>query len=211
MPIIINPQLGWTLLQLRTEFLRRGFDYFPADRANLYVNTAYQELCGMELWPFLENTTTGPPPLTVPDLGTLRTVKDTVTGQPLQACDLRDLVEQWVDVTQTGSPWGYYLEQGKLKTFPVGGTLEVRYYLVPANLAGDTDQAVVPDRHCMLIVNIAVRLALLDDNDAGDQQAVQAEITAGLDRMRQDLLWPDAFDSPVISMVAGADDSGWVG
>jgi hypothetical protein len=202
---------GWTLLQLRNEFLGRGFDYFTTARANTYLNYAYQELCGMELWPFLESTASGAAPLTIADVRTVWTVRDTVSQQALTFQDIRDLTQAYSDLTTTGTPYCYYLEGGAIKTFPVGGTLSVRYFQIPATLSGDTDVAVVPDRYCMLIVDIAVRRALLDDNDAGDYSNVAQEIQAGVQNMRNDLLWQDVFDGQTVSIVAGSGDTDFGG
>lgn len=175
--------------ELRTEFLARGFDYLSTTRADRYINQAYGELCEMERWPFLEKTTTGAAPLTISDLGAVASVLDADRNAKLNYIDRRTLFDIYKDLSTTGEPRWYYIEDGKtLKTYPVGGTLNVRYWIVPAELSGDTDAPVVPTRFHNLIVDLAVRRAYIDSDNFEAAQALQAEADRGMTVMAQSLL-----------------------
>ena len=87
-----------TFQQLLTEFFARGFDYLNDSgagetRAKQWINQSYQEICGLDDWPFLEATASGGSPLTIADLRTILSLTDTTTNTNLGFIDRRTLNE----------------------------------------------------------------------------------------------------------------------
>jgi hypothetical protein len=68
--------------------------------------------------------------LTINDLGTIEEVANSaVSGSPpLDYADRRTLRDYYGDITITGSPSFFFIDNGVVRTYPVGGTLAVRYY-----------------------------------------------------------------------------------
>jgi hypothetical protein len=186
-----------TFLQLLTEFYARGFDYLADDaagitRAKAWVNQSYLELCEEEPWPFLLTTASGAAPLALTDIRSIHGVRDTVTNRVLHPADEDELADSFT-LTTTGSPTFFYVDDTTVRTYPVGGTLSVRYWRVPAPLSADGDVAVVPDRFTNLIVDGAVRRAFVNVNAHTEAQAAEAERQRGLDLMRRSLLMRDGL------------------
>jgi hypothetical protein len=187
-----------TFLQLQTEFYARGFDYLNdggvgVTRAKAWLNQSYLELCEEELWPFLLTSATGAAPLIVTDLRTTYTVVETVTSRELQPSDEDELVNNFTLLTTTGTPIFYYVDDVTIKTYPVGGTLRVRYWNVPVQMVATTDVAIVPDRFTNLIVDGAVRRAANDNDDDGAAKRAEDERQRGLDLMRRSLMFRDGM------------------
>jgi hypothetical protein len=187
-----------TFLQLQTEFYARGFDYLNdggagATRAKAWINQAYDELCEEELWPFLLTTASGAAPLTVADIRTIMSVVDTVSSRVFAPVDEDELTDDFLPLTTAGTPSFYYVDDTIVRTYPVGGTLTVRYWKVPVFMSATTDIAIVPDRFVNLIVDGAVRRAQNDNDNAPGAQQAEAERQAGLERMRYSLFLRDGL------------------
>ncbi len=183
-----------TFLTLRTDFFGRGFDHYrtPADslaQANRWINQAYLKLCEEALWPFLLATATGSAPLAVADLRAIRTVKTAGVTRPLDPIDEDELADGY-DLTTTGTPTWFYVDNLTVRTYPVGGTLTVRYWKVPAVLAADGDTALIPDRFCDAIVDRAVMAAAREDAPEA-AAAARASYDDTVDLMRRSLLLAD--------------------
>lgn len=201
-----------TLATVRTEFLARGFDELdPTTRGNRAVNDAYAWLCKKALWPFLEATATGAAPLTVADIGVLMSVTDTANGNnPLHWKDRRTLVEMYGDLTTTGVPMWFYIEGGNVvKTYPVGGTLAVRYHRNPSKLVADADVLLVPDGWVQLVIDRACYRGELDRGNYAAATALRVEISGpdgnsgALAEMMVDQLGQQASDPDQIVMYGG--------
>jgi len=186
-----------TFLQLQTEFYARGYDYLNdggagATRAKAWINQAYLELCEEEAWPFLLTTATGTAPLAVADIGRVLSVIDTANGSnPLDEVDEDELMDDFQPITTTGVPMYFYVDDTTIRTYPVGGTLSVRYYKIPALLSANGDIAIVPDRFVNLIVDGAVRRAQNDNDDYSNARGTEEERQRGLDLMRRSLFFRD--------------------
>lgn len=188
---------------LQTELSDRGFSYLSAARLGQYINVAYHELCDLEEWPFLEATASGAAPLTITDLRTVMSAWNSGANGNLTARDRRGLVDDYRDLTTTGTPRFFYVEDGTiLRTYPVGGTLTVRYIKVPADLTG-TDTPLVPSRFHYVIVDIAARRAYVDSDAFDKAQGVQAEIDRMVGVMRDSLLLQQTQDDLFVTGYGG--------
>jgi hypothetical protein len=111
----------------------RGFDTLSDTRLGNFINQGRAELDQMFLWPYRLASASGASPLTITDLGTIEEVANSaVTGSPVLAyADRRSLRDSYGDITTTGTPGYFYIDNGVVRTYPVGGTLAVRYYKRP--------------------------------------------------------------------------------
>lgn len=186
-----------TFTQLQTEFFARGFDYLNdagagLTRAKTWINQSYLELCEEDTWPFLLATATGAAPLAVADIRTILSVIDTASNStPLYPLPEDELVDDFSPVTTTGTPTYFYVDDTTIRTYPVGGTLSVRYWKVPALLSAGSDAAIVPDRFVNLIVDGAVRRAQNDNDNPTGAQIAEEERQRGIDLMRRSLMFRD--------------------
>ena len=188
---------------MRTEGQARGFSHLSSARVDAMLNSAYQELAALENWPILIATASGAAPLTIADLRTVLSVFDTAQGtRKIEYADERDLRDAYGDISVTGSPHHYYVDAGVIRTYPVGGTLSVRYVKTPAALALDADEPVFPDQWHEIVVLGAVRRAYQDSDDFQAAEAVRQEWAFQLEIMRGVLL--DTSDDGVdrISLVS---------
>lgn len=201
-----------TFSELRTALFRRGFEDLNDAGAGLveakrHVNAAYGEVCSEERWPFLLTTATGAAPLTITDIGSVESVRDTGQNSVRLAWrDRRDLTSSYGDLTTTGSPRWFYIENGVIRTWPVGGTLSVLYYKTPAELSADGDTPLVPSRFQDVIVVGAARKAHAARSNYEAAANEQAEYDRLLNLMRSDLLDQQDDSSDTISVVAGSQD-----
>lgn len=111
--------------ELKTEFYARGTDYLSVDaagvtRAELWLNEAYREICGLHAWPFLDDEASGTPPLSIPTLRRVRYVRLTNRAWwTLIDSTEEDLIQDGYDLTQTGLPEYYYIKGGnEIRTAP---------------------------------------------------------------------------------------------
>lgn len=187
-----------TFLQLQTEFYARGYDYLNdggvgVTRAKAWINQAYAELCEEDDWPFLITSTSGAAPLTIADLRTIFTVVDTASRVVLTPMPEDELVDNFTTITTTGTPFYFYVDDLVVKTYPVGGTLTVRYWKIPTLLTANGDIAIVPDRFANLIVDGTVRRAQIDNDNQPGAQIAEGERQRGIDLMRRSLLFRDGM------------------
>ena len=187
--------MATTFDELRDELYARGYTYLDNAaasrlRAGRWINQAYNELCAEERWPFLLTTANGAAPLAVADVRWVLSVTDTVGQRVLAPLPEAELSADMTVLATTGSPIWFYLDNTTIRTYPVGGTLAVRYYKKPALLSADGDQVVVPDEWVNLIVDGAVRRAANDNDDPQSARTAEAERILGLDSMRRALLIP---------------------
>lgn len=185
-------EAGATLTDIQTELYSRGYDHLNQDaagraRALRWINQSYQAALLEESWPFRLNTATGAAPLSVTDLGEILTVVDTANSN----FELGEMTERELaayDLTITGVPLWYFRDNLQIKTWPVGGTLSVRYYSLPPDLANGTDTTLIPKRYMDVIVDGAVRRAAKDRDNPDAVQLAESERQRGLDLMRKQLL-----------------------
>jgi hypothetical protein len=196
-----------TLLTLRTEVQARGFDYLTDGRVNRFINDAYVRLCNMALWPFREITAIGAAPLTITDLGVLASVIDTSNGNNSLAWrDRRTLVDTFGDLTTAGTATYFYIEDGgTLRTYPVGGTLAVRYWRRAVKLVNDADVSIVPDDYSDVLIDMAVRRAYIDSDNFAAANALKADVDERIGQMMVDLLIQQVHDDNYITVSGGEE------
>lgn len=196
-----------TFTELQTEFFARGFnDLNDAGaglvRAKAWINDAYQELCDLHLWPFLETTSTGASPLTISDLGRVITVYDSTNDYVLVYKDRHDLYTGDPALDDTGNPSYWYTDNLTIvRTYPATSvSLAVRYYKIPATLSSGGDTPVIPARFNDLIVDGAAVRAYKNKDNFEAAQFVRDEWERGVERMRSVLLHPHYDYTDTISV-----------
>jgi hypothetical protein len=194
--------------ELKAELIARGFSDLSTTRQGVYINAANQELDRMALWPWREESVSGPSPLAIADLGPIEAVINmTQSDYPLEGRQFRDLLDWYGDLAVVGSPWCYYVAwptgTPAIATFPTSSdTIGVQYWKVPPVLTGTASPASPVDAH-YLIVDLAVRRASRDVGDHEGAEAIQGEI----DRQLEALLFqyqPGVADDPGHYIVPGA-------
>jgi hypothetical protein len=187
-------ETGATLADLQSELYARGYDHLAQDAAGVarglrWINQAAAELTLAELWPFRLSTATGAAPLSITTLSSVLSVIDTGNASAeLSEMTERELVDAGIDLTDTGTPLYWYRDSLQIKTYPVGGTLSVRYWALPTDLASPTDQTLVPARFMDAIVDGAVRRAAKDRDNWETVGGAEQERQRGLELMRRTLL-----------------------
>lgn len=185
---------------IRTAVFKRGFNFMDdsgteSARVDDWINEAYHELCEENDWPFLQTTVSGTAPLALTRARNVESVYDTTDEYPLTPTTLKWVNENYGDPTTDGLPIYWYSVTSATDTItvktapaPSGKTINVVFYQHPADLAVDADIPVVPARWRRLIFLGAIRRAY-EDNDQSEQAvAVEAERSAGLEKMERFLL-----------------------
>lgn len=178
-----------TFREMLTEFYARGFDYLDDSsagevRAKRWLNDAMHDIDEAYRWPYLEATATGAAPLTVSDLGHVRSVV-TAAGYPLMERSVGEIIDWYGSLTTTGSPQFFYVSAGTVvNVFPVATTdVQVLYWKVQPDMSADSDEPLIPARFRGAIVEYAVAAALRDDQSP-DWQMAQQEGDRIVARMR---------------------------
>lgn len=185
---------GATLLDIQTELYSRGYDHLAQDASGVarglrWINQSYAEVALAELWPFRLTTAVGAAPLAVTDIDRVLYVIDTSSfNNPLYEMQEQELIA--VDLTLTGSPLAYYRDSLQIRVWPIGGTLSVRYYALPTDLASPTDTTLVPKRYMDVIVDSVVIRAAKDRDNPDAVALARQERDYGLALMRSQLLVP---------------------
>lgn len=201
--------MALTFEALKTELGDRGFSDLSDSRRGYYINAARAELDRMHLWPWREASGTGTAPLTVSDLGVIEAVTNETQDYALTRREYRDLVNQYGDISTSGTPSFYYVGWPSgapvVATYPTSSdTIGVQYWKVTADLADPSDEPDSPDDAHYLIVDLAVRRAYRDVDNHEGADAVQEEI----DRQLNDLLvqYPPGFmDDQGLSVLPSSD------
>lgn len=204
-PVTGSPGVGMTFTELLTEFYARGFDYLDdsgpgAVRAKRWINQSYQEICGMEDWPFLSTTTTGVAPLTVSDLGYIESLTDSTDERSLSFMDRRTLVERYPNMDLAGPPNYAYVTGGDtIRTYPTNGnTLRLRYFRVVNDLDQGTDQPVIPARYQYAIIDSACARAYMDSDNPEMAQIARRDADALVQMMREQFMVQQHQDTDLI-------------
>jgi hypothetical protein len=187
--------LAFTFATLQTEFYARGFDYLNADtagqtRAKRWLNEAQMEVCETGPYPFLEATTTGTGTITFTDLREIIAVLTTVNPALLTGVDRHLLLQIAPDLSLTGAPVYWYLENEVLKVFPVASTtgLTCRYLKVPAEMTLDADTLTVPNQYANLVLDAAAIRAYRDSDDFDAADRLRIHWNESVQRMQANLL-----------------------
>jgi hypothetical protein len=176
-----------TKAELVQEVIDRGYDYESSGRVGRSIDRAHRRICSRRNWPFLEAETTGTAPLEIADLRWVLSVK--TDENPVQGVDRRWLVSTLPNLTDTGTPAFWYLEDQTLNVYPVDpeASLTVRYKKRPAVMA-DGDEPLVPEEWQYLIVDLAVIDFLKDDDEYSEAVTLRTEVLEGIKEMASDLL-----------------------
>lgn len=191
-----------TFEQMVIEFKARGFKHLGT-RTERYLNDAYMlDICEEEDWPFLEEAKEGAAPLTISDLRTVEYVINSTQDTKLDPMIRARITDEWnPDLTQTGTPWLYYVTKGTtINVFPVAtDTIQVRYFKVPEELSG-TMEPLAPKRWHSVIIDGAVARAYRNSDDWELSTAAKQTFEDELQAMRTSLLYPqhDAPDDFVV-------------
>lgn len=185
--------MAYTFATAQTEFYARGFDYLNQDaagrtRAKRYLVEGYlEDVCADEPWDFLRASTSSTAPLTITDLDTIISVKNTTRDTSLHGADHGWLEDSYADLTDPGTPEWYYLsDDTTLGVYPANtsDTIQVRYYKVPSEPSADGDTFLVPSRWQGIIIDAAVIRAYIDSDNFEAAQFLQQRFDRRLDRMR---------------------------
>lgn len=188
-----------TFSDLKTELTNQGFDYLSSTQQGDYINTAYQEVCGLLPWPFLETSTSVTSGSSISDLRQVLYVRDPTADVQLCASDTRSLIDWYGSLTDTGDPSFWYLDgQTTLKTYPVNASrsVTVGYIKVPTALSGNSDQPLVPLSYRMVLVYGAKCIAHLENGDYEAEQAARGVWQQYVDRMASALLGRNLTATP---------------
>lgn len=200
-----------TFAELVTELQARGFSDLSATRAGYFVNQGRHELDTLYTWPYRVTTATGGAGVgtcVITDLGVIEEVINTAdNSRVLEAADRRDLRRVYGALTTTGTPEYFYVDNTTVRAYPVGGTLEVRYFKRCPNLSG-VQTPLSPEQYHLLIVDLAVRWAYKDSDDTGMAQFLSADIDRQLAVMADDLLGGQQIVTPdyVVIRSGSSDD-----
>lgn len=197
--------VGMTFRQLLTEFYARGFDYLDDGgagevRAKRWINQSYQEICGMDDWPYLQTQVSAPAPLVIQDLATIESLTDSTVARNIGFIDRRTLVERYPDLSTTGSPNYAYVTNGNtINTYPIStDTLTVRYQRVVGDLYEDTDQPEIPAKYQYAIIDLACGRAYMDSDNPEMAQIVRRDADALVQQMREQFMVQQHQDADLI-------------
>jgi len=195
-----------TLAEMRQEVMDRGYKFINETRLTGFLQRAYQQICARELWPFLETTKEGNAPLEVADVRKVMSVRDVTNDVLLQGVSRNYLVHYYSDLTDTGKPSYWYLENNTIKVYPVSTIkLDVRYFKVPAELASE-DEPLIPKRFQYLVIDRAIVDCLRNGNDYDEARGLMADYREGLGVMTADLIHRNLQDPRTILRTGSVDD-----
>lgn len=190
-----------TFTDLKAELANQGFDYLTSTQQGDYVNAAYQEVCSLLPWPFLEtNTTTLTSGTSVSDLRQVLTVTNAATDAQLAAADRRWLVSQFGDLSDTGTAMYWYLDGGTtIRTYPVDTAQFTVYYIkTPTALSSGSDTPLVPSQWRLVLVHGAKCIAHLENGNYEAEQQARVVWQAYVDRMAAALLGTNNTATPQV-------------
>jgi hypothetical protein len=191
---------------LKTMLSDRGFSRLTATQLGDLINDARQEMDNYLPWPYRLTSASGTSPLTVSDLGSVEEVITTADlNNPLRYME-RELIRAYYgDITVVGTPLVYFIDNGVIRTYPVGGTLTVRYFKRTVDLSAGADLPLAPTNYHRLIVDIAEREALILKGDKEEALMVQQRVDRKLALMVADLMQQALASSLPYPM--GSEDS----
>lgn len=186
--------------ELQAELYARGTDYLAEDaqgaaRAARWLNQAYREIVNLQAWSFLRTTVTGTAGtglVSIPDLRRVLYVGDATgvaageAGRPLRRATIEEVVAE--DGTgSTGTPEFYYIINGTVYSYPLGGTVRVTYVRRVPPMSG-TDEPVFDEEYHNLIVDKAMVRAYIDSDNYEAAAALRAEVDLTLAAMSEDYM-----------------------
>lgn len=186
-----------TFADLQTEIIARGAQN-DATRNGRWLNLAYHEIANAYDWPFTEVTATGASGagvVAVADVRKVIVVGDVsgtgglVPGRKLRKITFTELAEEFdiENVAQAGTSeyWWHDPTAGQIKTYPLGGTIYVRYYKRLVDLSGSLVPVFDAEYH-NLIVDRAMVEVYKDTPEFDLVQPQLQDYLVRLGRMAQD-------------------------
>lgn len=169
--------------EIRAEVESRGYDYVSDSRLNLWIKQAYQYVCALEPWWFLETSASGQAPLALSDLSQVLYVA--YGDVSLRGADWRDIRDLDPGLDDTGTPVMWYLEGQTIKTWPDSTeSLNVRYIREPPALDTDGDSPLIPEAYHPILVDLVVIHGLKDNDEYEQAQGLQAVVDRSVQDMR---------------------------
>lgn len=178
---------------LTDELVNRGAEG-DTTRNGQWINLAYRRIINAFSWPFTEAEVTGSAgagTATVADFRKALVVSDKTTtpGRPLHKITLPELVEDMKveDVALTGTPQFWYYDgiNSIIKTYPLGGTIYVRYNKRVPVLSGANSPIFLDEYHLLIVDRAMVEVYKDNDELATAAQAMQ-DYRLGLAEMASD-------------------------
>ena len=182
-----------TFDELKSELYARGTDYLSEDgegvvRAERWLNQAYREICGLHAWPFLEDTASGPAPLSIPTLRRIRYVRMTDTPwYHLSPSTEEDLIGEGVDLTASGFPSVYYVTGGNIVNVAAATTdsIDVGFIKRVAPLSG-SEEPIFDEEYHNIIIDRAMIKAYQDSDNFEAAAALREEFNSEIQAMAED-------------------------
>lgn len=165
------------LTEARTELAARGFDYLSAGRMTTMLNNARNAF--EDAWPFpwLEQTITGAPPLSLPDLKYVRMVKHVASDCELLGLDFRQVAQDGTDLDLPGMPEYWWLQASIMHVWPVAtDAIEVFYTRESPELSDALDVPLIPVRYHPVWIDLAVIQAYKDSDNFTAAGALQGDV-----------------------------------
>lgn len=171
------------LTAMALEAVARGAEASET-RLDAWLNQAYRRILNAYDWPFTEATTTGAAGtgvVTITDFRKAILVSDSTLNSPGARLSKITWPELSEDIeaekfAQTGTPEFWYFDgvANQIKTYPLGGTITVRYYkrINPLTAA---DSPVFDEEYHLDVVDRAM-IEVYKDNDEMESAATQAQI-----------------------------------
>lgn len=181
---------------LKAELVRRGAQD-DDDRNGRWINMAYRLIVTAYDWPFTILETTGATSAGSVTVGSNFRKVLTVTdknfgdpGRPLKRISPEELSEQLHvrDFGLTGNPeyWYYDPANGMLKTFPVGGTIHVRYLTRLDPLVNAADLPLLDEAYQFMIVDRAMVEVYYDMDNVASATGLMQKYTNDMAKMAAD-------------------------
>lgn len=187
---------------LKAELVARGFDYLSTTRQGQFINDAMHELDDLYTWPYRETSSTGAAPLSITTLGIIQQVINSTRNAPLEPRSYQWLIREFGDLSTSGQASYYYVSWTsggpKVVTYPTNSdTLAVLHWKIATDLSAGADLPLSPTRYHTIIVDIAVRMALVDADNYSAAAALQTEIERKTARMANALLGGQQLQGPL--------------
>lgn len=208
---------------IQTDVQNHGFNDISLSDFLVHLNDAYQDLCSLESWPFLEKVVstnfaaTAAQFTAVTDVKQVLSMVNTAQGYPLIPMRTDIFYKEYSNIlTNTGNPFIYYVT-GVNAAVPNGQAISVwpippvqavqlRYLYIPSMFTQVSDLPVIPERfHRVLTWGTLLSLYQMED-DTEASGRMQMLYDRHIARMREDL-WTSNFD--INDSIANVGDDEW--
>jgi hypothetical protein len=155
---------------------QRGFDYLPATRVLLMLNTAKDVFEDIWEWPWLQVLVTGPTPLEIADLKLVLSVR--AGNEELLGLDIRQVTQGISPINEPGAPEYWWIEGDHVvHAWPGDGAeITVLHPIDSPELVAPTDTPLIPSRYHSLWLDLAICEAYKDSDNFAGAQALRADV-----------------------------------